>query len=287
VDPKHPEADIEGAARVGDRIYWIASHGRNKDGKLRSSRYRFFATDIVKGEGEDPIRQAGQPCGILLRTLVKDERYGPLGLDEAARLDAGDLEGDERERLAPKERGVNIEGLSVAPDGRSLFIGFRNPRPKWGEKRRRHAIVAVLKNPSEVVEKNAAPKFGDPVLLDLGGRGVRSIAYSDERGLCWIVAGPHDGDDDFALYRWSGRRGEKAEPIGPLRVEGEVFSPEALVLLPGSRQMLLLSDDGTQPVRVAGPAECLPGEWRKDGTCLNKHLADDKKKRFLGLWLEP
>src|SRR4051812_47683104 len=25
------EFDLEGAARVGDRIYWIASHGRNRD----------------------------------------------------------------------------------------------------------------------------------------------------------------------------------------------------------------------------------------------------------------
>src|SRR4051794_8803245 len=31
VEPEPPEADIEGAARVGDRIFWIPSHGRNKE----------------------------------------------------------------------------------------------------------------------------------------------------------------------------------------------------------------------------------------------------------------
>src|SRR5690242_17084668 len=37
-----PEADIEGAARIGDTVYWIGSHGRNKQGKERGSRERFF-----------------------------------------------------------------------------------------------------------------------------------------------------------------------------------------------------------------------------------------------------
>jgi hypothetical protein len=30
---RHAECDLEGAARVGNRIYWIGSHGRNKEGK--------------------------------------------------------------------------------------------------------------------------------------------------------------------------------------------------------------------------------------------------------------
>ena len=47
IDPASPEVDIEAAARVGDRIYWISSHGRNKSGKIRESRYRFFCTEIV------------------------------------------------------------------------------------------------------------------------------------------------------------------------------------------------------------------------------------------------
>lgn len=40
------EVDIEGAARIGDRIYWITSHGQNKNGKDRPSRLRLFATQI-------------------------------------------------------------------------------------------------------------------------------------------------------------------------------------------------------------------------------------------------
>src|SRR5687768_15731187 len=46
INPKNPEADIEGATLIKNRIYWITSHGANKDGKQRPNRHRFFATDI-------------------------------------------------------------------------------------------------------------------------------------------------------------------------------------------------------------------------------------------------
>ena len=46
VEPEHPEVDIEGATIIGERVYWISSHGRNKDGKVRPNRFRFFATMI-------------------------------------------------------------------------------------------------------------------------------------------------------------------------------------------------------------------------------------------------
>ncbi|MHC4773159.1 MAG: hypothetical protein ACYS8S_06210, partial [Planctomycetota bacterium] len=47
LDTEHPEADIEGATWFNNRIFWIGSHGRNKDGKYWESRYNFFATTIA------------------------------------------------------------------------------------------------------------------------------------------------------------------------------------------------------------------------------------------------
>ena len=46
VDRKKPETDLEGACWSGDSIYWISSHGRNRYGKFRASRHRFFATQV-------------------------------------------------------------------------------------------------------------------------------------------------------------------------------------------------------------------------------------------------
>jgi hypothetical protein len=80
------ESDIEGAARVGNRIYWIASHGRNKDGKERSERYRFFATDLRPGTTPPALAPAARPY----RGLIDDLRSAPtlkaFRLDAAARL---------------------------------------------------------------------------------------------------------------------------------------------------------------------------------------------------------
>lgn len=41
-DDSTKEPDIEGAARIGDRVYWITSHGRDKAGVEQE---RFFAHD--------------------------------------------------------------------------------------------------------------------------------------------------------------------------------------------------------------------------------------------------
>src|SRR5262245_11743854 len=51
VNRKQGESDLEGAARIRDRIYWIASHGRNAKGEASPNRQRFFATTVgVDGE---------------------------------------------------------------------------------------------------------------------------------------------------------------------------------------------------------------------------------------------
>lgn len=72
------ESDLEAAAAVGKRIYWIASHGRNSEGKLRPDRQRFFATDI------DPAAQPGvTPAGTPYRGLL-DARQDSCRLSHAA-----------------------------------------------------------------------------------------------------------------------------------------------------------------------------------------------------------
>jgi hypothetical protein len=45
VDPT-AELDLEGAAQLGDRVYWVGSHGRDKDGAEQPNRQCFLATYI-------------------------------------------------------------------------------------------------------------------------------------------------------------------------------------------------------------------------------------------------
>jgi hypothetical protein len=127
VEPKHPEADIEGAARVGTRVYWITSHGRNKNGKPRPNRYRFFATE-VRGSGEGvTLTEVGQAHRGIVPAMLAEPALADLQLQRVAGADAEQARGAKRRRLAPKDEGLNIEGLSAAADGRSLYIGLRNP----------------------------------------------------------------------------------------------------------------------------------------------------------------
>ncbi|RZL36727.1 MAG: DUF3616 domain-containing protein [Rubrivivax sp.] len=100
------EADLEGAAQVGNRIYWIASHARNSAGKLREDRHRFFATDI-RGKTVEPT---GEPYTALLADLLAAPALAPL------------------KRLAAAADGSLLIGLrNPIPQGRAVLVPLLNP----------------------------------------------------------------------------------------------------------------------------------------------------------------
>lgn len=226
------EVDIEAAALIGRRIYWISSHGRDSHGKKARSRRRFFATDIVDGAaGQPPQLQAvGEPYTGLLDAFETATVLKQYKLARAAR------------RAPEDEDGLNIEGLAATPDGQ-LLIGLRNPLPK------RRALLIPLTNPAAVIGGQAA-QLGPAIELDLGGRGVRSI---DRVGSSYvIVAGPPADKGTFALYRWSGRAAEAPQALSGVDLND--LRPEALFAIPGSPRVQILSDDGG--VEMAGGAKC-------------------------------
>ena len=285
IGPKYPEVDIEGATIIGRRIYWISSHGRNKDGKTRPNRYRFFATIVKSQNGIVTIEPVGKPCKTLIHDLVKSENMRYLRLDRATRFDAGELPKKERRKLAPKEEGLNIEGLCSSADGRIIYIGFRNPRPVDRISQRAKAIIVPLMNPDAVLEKNRAPIFGEPILLDLAGLGIRSMEYSNFYKAYFIIAGTFDDSPKYAIYRWSGKK--ERPPVLVRQLSQSDCSPEAMITFKNSDKFFTLSDDGSLHIKVDGAWECVEGEFRKDGTCQNKHLIDPDKKTFRGIWLNP
>ena len=213
------ESDIEGAAAIGTRIYWITSHGRNSKGKARPARQRFFATEIVPGQ-PPTVKPVGQAYGNLLRDMLAAETLKPYRLDEAAR------------RPPEAEGGLNIEGLAATADGK-LLIGLRNPLPL------QRALLIPLDNPDEVIAGHPA-RFGEPIELNLGQRGIRSIERIGTGYL--IVAGPTGDKGSFALFRWSGRHGDAPTPVSGIDLGN--LRPEALFAIPDSNRAQLLSDDG-------------------------------------------
>lgn len=209
------EADLEGAAQVGMRIYWISSHARNSAGKPREDRQRFFATEI----NGTTVKPVGNPYMALLTDLLAAPALAPLKLADAA------------QRAAEADGGFNVEGLAAAADG-SLLIGLRNPIPQG------RALVIPLLNPAALVAGQGPARFGSAIHLDLGGRGVRSIERVG--GGYLIVAGPPADEGSFALFRWSGQAGDMPAPV---KADLGTLRPEALFAWPDG-QITLLSDDG-------------------------------------------
>jgi hypothetical protein len=245
-DGKSDETDIEGAARIGDRIYWITSHGANGEGKPQPSRRRLFFTDVVE---DSAVPKLSAP---------KTSPYTAL-LDEiAATPELAIVFGDSSSQAPESPGGLGIEGLAATPEG-ELLIGFRNPRPQG------HALVLPLRNPRAVLDSGAKPVFGKLRPLDLGGRGIRSLEWTGKDYV--IVAGPFDDNGSFALYRWSGQ-GADVEKVPQKVLSG--LNPEAIFKVAKGGRLYVLSDDGDRKVG--------------DEKCKSKKVPEDLKG-FRGTYL--
>lgn len=218
-DARAEEMDLEGAAVVADRAYWISSHGRNAKGKKEAARHSFFASTVSDRDGTVRILPFGTPFTGLLEAILDEPQHKGLGLHSAA-------------RRAPKEEGgLNIEGLAPARD-EGLLIGFRSPLVDG------RALVVHLMNPGQMIEGSAA-RFGPPRFADLGGLGIRSMELWIERDIELIVAGPVQGRGTFRLHAFDAAGASRVFPIA------EGFAAEAVITFPGEgSRVLLLSDDG-------------------------------------------
>jgi Protein of unknown function (DUF3616) len=245
-EPASPEADIEGAARVGNRIYWITSHARNKDGDVSASRQRFFATDILTNASVPELVPAGKPCKTLLNDLAAAVQFKGFTLVEAAK------------RLPEDVDGLNIEGLAATSAGH-LLIGFRNPVPGG------RALIVPLLNPDAVIEGQPV-QLGQPILLDLGGLGIRDMAQWQDEFV--IIAGPYNNTGQFKLFTWTGGK-SKPQPMAVPSLKG--FNPEAAIIYPdkGLSAFELLCDDSSRQKSFPRVAK------------------GQEKKRFRGIWVRP
>jgi hypothetical protein len=255
-NPKKKEVDIEGATELNGRIYWITSHGRNKDGERKSRRHQFFANKITNSEQLTLERVGNSYTQLVFKDMFQDERLKKYELEQA-------------EELAPKEEGgLNIEGLTATPNG-ELLIGFRNPIPRG------KALILPLINPLDLIQKDeneVQASFGNPIELDLGGLGIRSIEYWRDYKIYLIIAGAYDGSDEFALYWWSGNCQDTPQKIESINLPSD-FRPEAVLFYPNRKnQLQILSDDGAI-IRLDGK-EC-------------KEIKDENhpEKYFRSLWI--
>lgn len=278
VDSPFPEADIEAVARADEMIYWITSHGRNKEGKIRASRYRFFATILSKSKEDMPtVKPFGEPCRTLIEQFLSWPEAAFLNLDKSARLQA-DLSRKEREKLAPKKEGLNIEAMTFLPAHQSLLIGLRNPLYQGEKNNNPKAIAFEVLNPQEILHGLDA-RFGRIVLWELGGRGLRGMEYDPSEKIFYLLAGPVDEESRCALYIWDGDWEDPPRLVWEWDGKDR-FTPEGIAVHPVSGRLWIFSDDGMVEKEVNSPAECREGEILPDGKCPNKFLIDARRKSF-------
>jgi hypothetical protein len=264
-DPKR-ESDIEGAARVGDHIYWITSHGRNRKGKLRENRNRLFATKIAGTPADLRLKWVGR-YDYLIRDMLNPIAWtnpdAPMTVQTIILLERATQPHEKVARkLAPKDKGLNIEALAALPTGSGLLIGLRNPIS--GGK----ALILSLMNPEALVTgKEAVSRFDAPILLNLHGLGLRAMAYSSISNAFLLVAGPSGSGGPFKLFRWSGNR--DAAPVLLRKLQsGQGSHPEAIVIYPDTLRIQILNDEGSRLI---------------NGTTCKK--ANEEMKSFSDRWL--
>jgi Protein of unknown function (DUF3616) len=241
-DGKKREIDLEGAAQLGNKIFWIGSHSTNKDGESRPDRHRLFAITVKRGaNGRFNSLSAGQIYTTLIADLEKDSRFDGFKLKEA-------------KALAPKViGGLSIEGLAATPDG-ALMIGFRNPLRGGnvvngflvGGK----SLIVKLLNPLEVIEGKPA-RFDAPLELDLGSFGIRSLEYYAPENKYLIVAGAYHENEETPsykrevsrVYNWSEKSNNAPTLLKKVNLTG--FNIEAAFFFPQIKNRVeLFSDDG-------------------------------------------
>jgi hypothetical protein len=253
------EVDLEDAARIGDRMFAVSSHGRNKDGKLERMRYRFFALDVGGTVPNVSLTMVGY-TSTLLDQLIKSANWVTPNQTVIAALAAASNLGKATDAsLAPKLNGSNIEGLAWLPTAsrpRQLVLGFRNPVVGSD------AILVTLLNADAVVT-GATAQFGEATLLNLGGLRVRGMAWSPVHAAVLILAGPKDSGGPFRLYRWAG--GGAATLVTTIDEVPADSGPEAIVVYPNTRDVQVLFDQGEH---LIGGTIC------KDKSASSRYLSD-------------
>jgi hypothetical protein len=263
----NPEDDIESAVKVNvggtNRIYWLGSHSNSKNtGAVRPNRFRLFATTVLgNGSGSPPYSLAYVGRYEHLRSdLCAWDAYNLHGLGaNYFGLAASTNDGVTSETNS----GFNIEGLCLAPDGVTAYIGFRTPLVNGSgattaSGQRTNALIVPLLNIADLVTNSPVPgpgkaRFGTPFTLNLGKRGIRSMD-SSYAGNYLISAGP-PGDVssppaaplNFRLYTWTGI--STSQPIERLTDITGDYSPEGAVLpatpITSNTVIQFVSDDST------------------------------------------
>jgi hypothetical protein len=255
-EPK--EVDIEASTRVGNRIYWLGSHSHSADLVERTNRARLFGTDVSGSGTNAQLKFIAHYDFLKLDLLAWDaSNLHGKGADYYGLVASGATNVNPK---APDGSGFNIEGLCMAPgpnNTTNAYIAFRAPLipPGSDPTNRTKALLLPVLNFGKLATQRLGPgsaRFGPPIELNLGGRGVRSIEGVGGTNYLIIAGPPGAGDNlpppgDFKLFTWTGTSTDQPQERGA-DVTG--LNPEGIVEVPAglwtsTNEFQIISDNGT------------------------------------------
>lgn len=244
------EDDFEASARSGDSVFWIGSQSNSRKGEVQTSRHVVYETTIA-GRGKDATLTRVGAYGGLRRDLIAwDDAHGRrYGFAAAA-----------AEGQTPNfPESLNIEGVEFAPDGTTLYLGFR--APLVGGRNGGDALIVPVTNIQRLTRGEASrATFGAPIELDFDGASIREMrrnAAGEYLILTNDVSKPlAEEPQPASLWYWDGDPATAPQRLGdgePLpanvtELSGSLGSWEAFGALPerlepGS-QVPLIMDQG-------------------------------------------
>lgn len=208
--------DIESATQIGNVQIWLGSHSA-VNGQPRLNRYRLFATQS-NGQGADTqLSFLGYYDGLL-------DSINGWGIEQGFDFTT-----------------LNIEGVSIAPDGQTAYMGLRTPAVSENR-----ALIIPIQDFATWFNNGSPsnpPTLGNPIELDLGGFGIRGMECN--RNGCVIIAGAMDNDEAVVIYTWSGNPNEapslRAVDLTDMQPESVIIGDD--VNFTSGRSIQLLSNN--------------------------------------------
>lgn len=216
-------SDLEGLSVDDDGfIYAITSHSPTKKDDRKPEREQLLRFQIKGGQ----VGDIGSYTGL----------HTALGGAEALKASILEKTGEEIDFDE-----INIEGLSFHKATGQLLLGMRSPMVGAD------SLIIVIENPEEVLAGSAAPQFGEPIVLDLQGGGIRALSYDPVLGSFLIVNEIEDAEGDKMSQMWSWT-GDPADPPTALEMPGmiDLNNVESVdsVTVGGEDRLLIMSDEG-------------------------------------------
>lgn len=261
------ELDIEALSWYAPgKLLVVGSHSNKKDGgEAVADRGHIIAVSVTGSGAETEFKYISK-YSQLENDLIQwdnDNGHGKgagyLGFSRSA---GGGI--------APENvHGFSIEGATISHDGNTLLLGFR--APQLDQRLRNKALIVPVTNYLKLIDGSAASAvFGEPIELNLAGRGIRDISRWQDHYL--IVSGPatasvHDIPDNFALYRWQGGDDqpvlwdndlEQLRAVSKGSIETLVQPLSEQTMIAGSQIQLLLDNGDTHWPGKAAVSKDLP-----------------------------